>query len=92
MAKKNIKPVQNEITGYTYLGPSFRGVIQYGTFYTGTRESVEAELFEAIKKYPQIREMLVSDDNFAHERVLIKTPGTLQNKIYKILAKHTENK
>jgi hypothetical protein len=87
MIKKNAKSVQSEETGYTYLGPTFRGLIQYGTFYSGTRQSIEDYLSDAIKKYPKIRELIIPDSELARGRTVIKTPGTWLNKVFNDLVK-----
>jgi hypothetical protein len=85
MTKKNVKTTQTEETGYTYLGPTVRGMIYHGSFYTGTRAEVEKQLSTVIAKYPRIKDFIIADSDLATERVKIKTEGTWSNKIYKDL-------
>lgn len=61
---------------FVYIGPSIRGVIQRGTIYPGTRQEVIAVLDSAIQKYPRIRNLIVSGDTLAADRISVKTPGT----------------
>lgn len=71
---------------FVYLGPTIRGVIQKGSFFSGTRESVEAQLSGAIAKYPSIKGLIVSGDTLAEDRLKLKTPGNLLSKKYAELA------
>ena len=69
-----------------YIGPSIRGVIQRGTIYPGTRQEVIEALDRAIQKYPRIRNLIVSGDTLATDRISVKTPGTRLSNEYKKLA------
>lgn len=60
---------------FVYLGPNVRGVVQNGAIYEGSRNEVEAFLFSAIERFPQIRIMLISSETLAEDRIKIKTPG-----------------
>lgn len=70
---------------YVYLGPSIRGVIQKGSIYPGNRQEVVEALDSAIQKYPRIRNLLVSGDTLATDRIQVKTPGTRLYTEYKKL-------
>ena len=71
---------------YVYLGPSIRGVIQKGTIYTGTRAEVEAFLENAINRFPRIRNLLISGETIATDRIEVQTPGTRLYNEYRKLA------
>lgn len=70
---------------YVYIGPSIKGVIQKGTIYPGSRQEVIAVLDRAIQKYPRIRNLIVSGDTLAVDRISVKTPGTRLSTEYKKL-------
>ena len=70
---------------YVYIGPSIKGVIQKGTIYPGSRQEVIAALDRAIHKYPRIRNLIVSGDTLAVDRISVKTPGTRLSTEYKKL-------
>ena len=70
---------------YIYIGPSIKGVIQKGTIYPGSRQEVIAALDRAIQKYPRIRNLIVSGDTLAADRISVKTPGTRLSTEYKKL-------
>jgi len=70
---------------YVYIGPSIKGVIQKGTIYPGSRQEVIAALDRAIQKYPRIRNLIVSGDTLAVDRISVKTPGTRLSTEYKKL-------
>ena len=70
---------------YVYIGPSIKGVIQKGTIYPGSRQEVIAALDRAIQKYPRIRNLIVSGDTLAVDRISVKTPGTRLSSEYKKL-------
>ncbi|MBR3239152.1 MAG: hypothetical protein IKF99_12010 [Oscillospiraceae bacterium] len=70
---------------YVYIGPSIKGVIQKGTIYPGSRQEVIATLDRAIQKYPRIRNLIVSGETLAADRISVKTPGTRLSTEYKKL-------
>ena len=71
---------------FVYLGPNIRGVIQKGTIYSGDRATVEEALADAIARYPRIRNLLVSGDRLAEDRIDVKRPGTRLYNEYRKLA------
>lgn len=70
-----VKPAKAPCGFCTYLGPSIRGVVQYGTIYEGTVESVRKQLAPAIEKYPRIGKLIVSGDDLPTAREKIRTKG-----------------
>ena len=58
-----------------YLGPSIRGVVQNGTIYDGTPESVRLQLAPAIAKYPRIEKLIIAGDELPQAREMLKTKG-----------------
>ena len=58
-----------------YLGPSIRGVIQYGAIIHGTISEARSSCSDIIAKHPLVRNLLVPDDELAEARVKIKSPG-----------------
>jgi len=58
-----------------YLGPSIRGVVQNGTIYEGSLETVKNKLAEAIERYPRIASLISTGDELAENRVRIKNKG-----------------
>ncbi len=58
-----------------YLGPSIRGVVQNGTIYDGTIETVLQLLAPAIEQYPRIGKLIVSGDDLPVAREKIKVKG-----------------
>ena len=70
---------------YVYIGPSIKGVIQKGTIYPGSHQEVIATLDRAIQKYPRIRNLIVSGETLAADRISVKTPGTRLSTEYKKL-------
>ena len=66
---------------WVYIGPTIRSAIQYGSIRTGTREEVLKLLESAIEKYPLIAQLLISSDELAEARKLIKQPG---NRLYEV--------
>lgn len=70
-----------QVLNWVYIGPTIRSHIQHNTILTGTREEVEKKLKTAIEKYPAIAQLLVSSDQLAEARKLIKQPG---NRLYEV--------
>lgn len=58
-----------------YLGPSIRGVVQNGTIYEGTRETVLSFLSDQIEKYPRIAKLIIPGDELPEAREKIKSKG-----------------
>lgn len=71
---------------FVYLGPSIRGVIQNGSIYRGTRESVIASLATAIEKHPKIERLIVADSDIATAKQKIAVGGNSLSNAYKVLA------
>lgn len=79
----SVKPQENFCV---YIGPSIRGVIQSGTIYDKSRKDTISFLAPAIKKYPLITKLVVTDKTIAEDRIKVKTAGNLLNVFYKRLA------
>ena len=75
-----------------YIGPSIRGVIQRGTIYPGSKPKVLADksVASAVKKYPLIEKLIVSENSIAQDRASVKTPGSLLYLMYQKLASTKE--
>ena len=58
-----------------YLGPTIRGVIQYGTIYPGGRAATLERLKGEIAKYPLIAELISEGDALVTDRIKVKTKG-----------------
>jgi len=76
-AAQDLKEVKN----WVYIGPTIRSAIQHNTILTGTREEVETKLARAIEKYPPIAQLLISSEELARARQLVKQPG---NRLYEV--------
>lgn len=75
-ASASTKTVKND--GFcVYLGPTITGLIQEGTIYRGTKETVVVSLDKAIKKYPLIKSLIVTNEDLVEARVKVKTPGNI---------------
>ena len=80
MTKKSKSPEAAPECGFcAYIGPSVVGVIQTGKIFAAPRSEVLAspDLADALKRFPQVRRLIVSGDDLAASRVLVKTPGNL---------------
>ena len=81
MSKKSTKtPGAAQECGFcAYIGPTVVGVIQTGKIFAAPRSEVLAspDLANALQRFPQIRRLIVSGDDLAASRVLVKTPGNL---------------
>lgn len=70
------KPKTKAPCGFcVYLGPSIRGLVQNGSIYEGTRESVLELLSVQISKYPRIGTLIIPGDEIAEARVKLKNKG-----------------
>ncbi|MBP5295157.1 MAG: hypothetical protein J6Y95_05490 [Lachnospiraceae bacterium] len=76
-AAQDLKKVEN----WVYIGPTIRSHIQHNTILTGTREEVVKKLERAIEKYPPIAQLLISSEQLAEARILVRQPG---NRLYEV--------
>ncbi len=78
----------NNAAGFcVYIGPTILSVIQSGTIYKGSRETVLNKLYEVIEKYPLIKSLIVSDKTLVYDRVKVKIPGNILYENYRKLLK-----
>lgn len=70
-----VKPKASPTGFCAYLGPSIRGVVQNGTIYEGTKETVIGLLAGQIEQYPRIAKLIIPGDELPEARVKIKTKG-----------------
>lgn len=70
-----------------YLGPTITNVVQSGTVYSGSKENVLENISEAVKKYPLIATLVVTDKTLSADRVKVKTPGNILYVNYNKLVK-----
>lgn len=88
MAYKPTKVKPAEENGiYVYVGPSIRGVIQNGSIYRGSRESVAEFLGPAIEKFPMIKRLVVRDTEIAEAREKINHGNNSLSIAYRELSK-----
>ena len=71
---------------YVYIGPSIRGVIQKGSIYRGTRESILASLDSALKEYPKIERLIVADTELVSAKNKISIGGNSLSNAYRALS------
>ncbi len=71
---------------FVYIGPSIRGVIQQGSIYRGTRESVLLSLSCALEKHPKIERLVIADRELAAAKQKIKVGGNPLSNAYKVLS------
>ena len=71
---------------FIYLGPSIRGVIQKGSIYRGTRESVLSSIAFAIEKYPKIERLIVADNEIVSAKQKIAVGGNSLSNAYRVLS------
>ena len=71
---------------FIYLGPSIRGIIQKGSIYRGTRESVLSSLAFAIEKHPQIERLIVADNEIVSAKQKIAVGGNSLSNAYRALS------
>lgn len=64
-----------------YCGPSVPGVARQYTTYQGG--GISEALREFVKKYPQVRGLIVSAGQFAAVRKRLDTPETAEARLYK---------
>ncbi|MBP5295485.1 MAG: hypothetical protein J6Y95_07200 [Lachnospiraceae bacterium] len=81
MGRTATHDLKSQVENWVYIGPTIRSAIQHNTILTGTREEVEKKLAYAIEKYPPIAQLLISSDELARARQLIKQPG---NRLYEV--------
>lgn len=70
-----------------YLGPTITNVVQSGTVYSGSKMEVLKSISEAVKKYPLIATLIVTDKTLSEDRVKVKTPGNILYVNYNKLVK-----
>lgn len=71
---------------FIYIGPTIRGVIQKGSIYRGTRESVLSSLAFAIGKHPEIKRLIVADNEIMSAKQKIAIGGNSLSNAYRVLA------
>ena len=79
MGRKTAHGLTDQATVWVYIGPTIRSAIQQNSIHSGTREEVLKQLEYAIERYPQIASLLISAEELAEARKLIKQPG---NRLY----------
>lgn len=58
-----------------YLGPSIRGVIQYGAIIHSDYKNAVREMADGIERFPLIKNLIVTGEQLPAARQQIKTPG-----------------
>lgn len=81
MGRTATQDLTKQVKNWVYIGPTIRSAIQHNTILTGTREEVVQKLASAIEKYPPIAQLLISSDELAEARILVKQPG---NRLYEV--------
>lgn len=81
MGRTATQDLTKQVKNWVYIGPTIRSAIQHNTILTGTREEVVQKLARAIEKYPPIAQLLISSDELAEARILVKQPG---NRLYEV--------
>lgn len=81
MGKRSSTDMTKDVENWVYIGPTIRSAIQQNTILTGTREEVLKRLERAIEQYPPIAHLLISAEELAEARKLIKQPG---NRLYEV--------
>lgn len=81
MGRTAPQDLTKQVKNWVYIGPTIRSAIQHNTILTGTREEVVQKLARAIEKYPPIAQLLISSDELAEARILVKQPG---NRLYEV--------
>lgn len=71
---------------FVYIGPTIRGVIQKGTIYRGTHESVLSSLAFAIGKRPEIKRLIVADSEIVSANQKIAVGGNSLSNAYRVLS------
>ena len=81
MGRATAQDLTKQVKNWVYIGPTIRSAIQHNTILTGTREEVMQKLARAIEKYPPIAQLLVSSEELAEARILVRQPG---NRLYEV--------
>lgn len=71
---------------YVYIGPSIKGVIQHGSIYRGTRESVLSSLTFATEKHPKIARLIVADCDIVSAKQKITVGGNSLSNAFRELS------
>lgn len=75
-------PTKRNSGYYCYIGPSIKNVIQSETIYIGTKKQAFQKASKAIERYPAIKMLIVSGDDLADARRVVKQSGTSLNALY----------
>lgn len=67
---------KKEASFFMYLGPTILGVIQTASIFPGTKAEVEKKLSAAIERFPRIRNLLISGETIAVDRINVTKPGS----------------
>lgn len=86
-AVKENKTEETKGSFCVYLGPTITNVVQSGTVYSGSKPEVLESISEAVKKYPLIATLIVTDKTLSDDRVKVKTPGNVLYVNYNKLVK-----
>ena len=81
MGRTAAQDLKKQVENWVYIGPTIRSHIQHNTILTGTREEVVKKLERAIEKYPPIAQLLISSEQLAEARILVRQPG---NRLYEV--------
>lgn len=66
-----------------YVGPTLpKGQLKANVVFVGTRSAIEAELAEALEKFPPIKSLLVPVENLASAKNKINTSGNALHEQY----------
>lgn len=74
-----------------YIGPSIRGLVNYGRIFTGSVEDAKAELGDAVAKHPLIAALIIPGEYLPEAKIRIKTAGTALNAQYTKLIRSLNN-
>jgi len=86
-AKADMKPAEVKRV-YVYVGPSFKGVVNNGRIFKGTREDIlseikaNAEAAGMINKFAKISRLLIADTELAHAKEQLAKGGNGLSRAY----------
>lgn len=76
LKKPSAKKPELNGSGYcVYIGPSIRGVVQYGQVIAGEKQDAFNKLADGIEKFPLIKKLIVTGAELPSANELIKKPG-----------------
>ena len=81
MGRTTASTLSNQDEYLVYIGPTIKSAAQHNTILHGTREEIEKRLAASIEKYPPIAQLLVTGEELAEARKMIKQPG---NRLYEV--------